>query len=179
MPILDANSLEYISRSVEATRRAGMRLGALLRPGDLVCLVGDLGSGKTTLVQGIATGWGSLDQVSSPTFVLVNVYRRFTENSTRSSQNPGEPAQVADLFHLDAYRLGGPQDAEDLDLDSLLERGPLIIEWADRIQEVLPVENLCINLRYVDPIQRDMLLSANGKRYNLMLNAFRRQSYRV
>lgn len=179
MPILDANSLEYISRSVEATRRAGMRLGALLRPGDLICLVGDLGSGKTTLVQGIATGWGSLDQVSSPTFVLVNVYRRFPESSARSSQSSGDPAQVQELFHLDAYRLSGPQDAEDLDLDSLLERGPLIIEWADRIQDVLPPEHLRINLSYVDPTQRDMLLSANGKRYNLMLNAFRRQSYRV
>jgi tRNA threonylcarbamoyladenosine biosynthesis protein TsaE len=57
MPILDPNSIEFISRSVEQTRRAGMRLGALLKPGDLICMVGDLGSGKTTLVQGISAGW--------------------------------------------------------------------------------------------------------------------------
>jgi len=75
-PILDQNSFEIISRSSEQTRRVGMRLGALLKPGDVVCLQGDLGAGKTTLVQGIAAGWGSLDSVSSPTFVLVNLYRR-------------------------------------------------------------------------------------------------------
>ena len=76
MPILDQNSLEFISRGTEYTRRVGIRLGTLLKDGDVVCLEGDLGSGKTTLVQGMAVGWGSLDQVTSPTFVLVNLYRR-------------------------------------------------------------------------------------------------------
>jgi len=75
MPILDPNSMEFISRSAEQTRRVGMRLGTLLQTGDVICLIGDLGSGKTTFVQGLASGWGSLDPVSSPTFVLVNVYR--------------------------------------------------------------------------------------------------------
>ena len=91
-PILDRHSLEIISRSAEQTRRVGMRLGALLKPGDVICLVGDLGSGKTTLVQGLAAGWGSLDPVSSPTFVIVNLYRRMDQSQ---------------LFHLDAYRLNG------------------------------------------------------------------------
>jgi tRNA threonylcarbamoyladenosine biosynthesis protein TsaE len=80
MPILDSHSLEIISRSAEQTRRVGMRLGALLKPGDLVGLVGDLGSGKTTLVQGIAAGWGTFDQVSSPSMstVIQMVYVCFT-----------------------------------------------------------------------------------------------------
>src|SRR5512139_2671207 len=98
MPVLDRQSLEFISRSAEQTRRAGMRLGALLRTGDLVCLVGDLGTGKTTLMQGVSAGWGSLDAASSPTFVLVNVYRR--PDGKR-------------LYHLDAYRLSGAGEAED------------------------------------------------------------------
>jgi len=76
MPILDAQTLDFFSRSPEQTRRLGMKLGALLQKGDLLCLSGDLGAGKTTLMQGIAQGWGTLDAVSSPTFVLVNVYRR-------------------------------------------------------------------------------------------------------
>ena len=76
MPILSPHSLEIISRSPEQTRRVGMRLGAMLQVGDVVGLCGELGSGKTTLVQGIGAGWGSLDAVTSPTFVLVNVYRR-------------------------------------------------------------------------------------------------------
>ena len=92
-PILDRNSLEIISRSAEQTRRVGMRLGAMLEPGDIVCLIGDLGAGKTTFVQGLAAGWGSLDPVSSPTFVIVNVYRRLDQRK---------------LYHLDAYRLSGP-----------------------------------------------------------------------
>ena len=92
MPILDDRSLEFLSHSPEQTRRLGVRLGELLKDGDLICLAGDLGSGKTTLAQGIARGWGSLDPVTSPTFVLINEYRR--ADDTR-------------LYHFDAFRLSG------------------------------------------------------------------------
>ena len=156
--------MEFISRSAEQTRRAGMRMGALLEPGDLICLVGDLGAGKTTLVQGIAAGWGSLDQVSSPTFVLVNVYRG--------------PQQLR-LFHVDAYRLKSPLEAEDLDLDMMLRAGPMVIEWADRIKPVLPEENLWVSMRWIDAQQRDLVISAHGERYQLLLLAFRRQVFGV
>jgi tRNA threonylcarbamoyladenosine biosynthesis protein TsaE len=162
MPILDTHSLEFISRSTEQTRRVGMRLGSLLEPGDLICLVGDLGSGKTTLVQGIAAGWGSLDPVSSPTFVLVNVYRR---------------PEGKRLFHLDAYRLNGAAEAAELDIDAMVEEGPLVVEWADRIQSVLPENYLRINLRWVNPEQRDLVLSARGERFETLLAAFRRRVY--
>jgi tRNA threonylcarbamoyladenosine biosynthesis protein TsaE len=162
MPILDTHSLEFISRSTEQTRRVGMRLGSLLEPGDLICLVGDLGSGKTTLVQGIGAGWGSLDPVSSPTFVLVNVYRR---------------PEGKRLFHLDAYRLNGAAEAAELDIDAMVEEGPLVIEWADRIQSVLPENYLRINLRWVNPEQRDLVLSARGERFETLLAAFRRRVY--
>ena len=147
MPILDPHSLEIISRSAEQTRRVGMRLGTLLQPGDLIGLVGDLGSGKTTLVQGIAAGWGSLDPVSSPTFVLVNVYRR---------------PDGLQLFHLDAYRLSGPAEAIDLDLDSMLDQGPMLVEWAERVQEALPPDGLWVHLNYVSENQRDMIFTARG-----------------
>lgn len=164
MPILDPHSMEFISRSSEQTRRAGMRLGELLQPGDVICLIGDLGAGKTTLVQGISAGWGSLDGVSSPTFVLVNVYRR---------------PEGQRLFHLDAYRLSGPAEAEDLDLDMLIENGPLVIEWADRIEEVLPAGRLWVKMRYIDNEQRDLLITAHGLRYEQMLHEFRRQLFGV
>ena len=164
MPVLDRQSLEFISRSAEQTRRAGMRLGALLRPGDLVCLIGDLGAGKTTLVQGISSGWGSLDAANSPTFVLVNVYRR---------------PDGGRLYHLDGYRLSGAAEAEDLDLDALMESGPLVIEWADRIQAALPAERLWIVLRWVDDSQRDMLFTASGSRYQALLADLRVQVFGV
>lgn len=164
MPILTSHAMEFISRSPEQTRRAGMRLGALLKPGNLICLEGDLGSGKTTFVQGISAGWGSLDPVSSPTFVLVNVYRRSRDER---------------LYHLDAYRLHGTAEAIDLDLDDLLETGPLVVEWADRVRSVLPAENLWVKLRYIDEGQRDLMINATGTFYEQMLASFRKQVFGV
>jgi tRNA threonylcarbamoyladenosine biosynthesis protein TsaE len=162
MPILTPNSLEIISRSPEQTRRIGMRLGALLRRGDLVCLEGDLGSGKTTLVQGLASGWGSLDRASSPTFVLVNVYRR------SGSQR---------LFHLDAYRLNGASEANELDIEAMLESGPLVVEWAEKIREALPEVHLWANLKFVDENQRDLVFWGAGTYYETFLRDFRKHVY--
>jgi tRNA threonylcarbamoyladenosine biosynthesis protein TsaE len=170
MPILDPHSLEFISRSAEQTRRAGMRLGGLLQTGDVVSLEGDLGAGKTTLVQGIAAGWGSLDQVTSPTFVLVNVYRRRDRSQNRREQR---------LYHLDAYRLNSEAEAIDLDLDALIGNGPLVVEWADRISRVLPHECLWVTMRWVDTNQRDLLISARGRRYERTLVEFRKQVFGV
>ncbi len=164
MPILDAHAFEFFSRSPEQTRRLGMRLGALLRPGDLICLQGDLGAGKTTLVQGIAQGWGALDAVSSPTFVLVNAYRR---------------ADSGQLFHLDAYRIESLGEAEELDIDALLADGPLVVEWAERIKPILPAEQLWAWLEYESEEHRAMRLSANGERYEGMLDSLRQTVYGV
>jgi tRNA threonylcarbamoyladenosine biosynthesis protein TsaE len=162
MPILDSHSLEIISRSADQTRRVGMRLGALLKPGDLVALVGDLGSGKTTLVQGIAAGWGTLDPVSSPTFVLVNVYRH---------------SDGLRLYHVDAYRLNDPIEALDLDLENMLDHGPMIVEWAERVQTVLPDDGLWVNLTYIDDVQRDLIFSGRGQYYEELLGRFRKLVY--
>jgi tRNA threonylcarbamoyladenosine biosynthesis protein TsaE len=162
MPILEAYSLEIISRSADQTRRVGMRLGALLQSGDLIGLVGELGSGKTTLVKGIATGWGSLDPVSSPTFVIVNVYRR--PDGKR-------------LFHMDAYRLRDANEAIDLDLDNMLENGTLVVEWAERVQTALSREGLWVTLKWIDEYQRDMIIAVRGLRYQALLAKLRRQIY--
>lgn len=156
--------MEVISRSAQQTRRVGMRLGALLQAGDVVCMVGDLGSGKTTLAQGIASGWGTLDPVTSPSFVLVNVYR-----------GPREQR----LFHLDAFRLSGPAEAADLDIESMLERGPLVVEWAEKIRQVLPSEHLWIDLHWIDDGQRDLIFAARGPRYQQVLASIRKQIYGV
>lgn len=164
MPILDPYSMEFISRSAGQTRRVGMRLGAFLQPGDVVALEGDLGAGKTTFVQGIANGWGSLDQASSPTFVLVNVYRR--PDGQR-------------LYHLDAYRLENAAEAWDLDLEQMLADGPLVIEWANRIKGALPAENLWIRMRYIEEQQRDMMFTARGEHYRHLLHALQAKVYGV
>jgi tRNA threonylcarbamoyladenosine biosynthesis protein TsaE len=116
------------------------------------------------LVQGLAAGWGSLDDVTSPTFVLVNVYRR--PDGQR-------------LYHLDAYRLSGALEAEDLDLEALLESGPLVVEWADRIQEALPGDNLKVSLHYINEDQRDLVFTAHTPRYQSLVDMLRRQMYGV
>ena len=162
MPILDAHTFEFFSRSSEQTRRLGMRLGALLQPGDLICLQGELGAGKTTFVQGLAQGWGALDAVSSPTFVLVNAYRR-----PDSSQ----------LFHFDAYRVDTLGEAEELDLDTYLSQGPLVIEWAERVAPLLPAERLWVWLDYESEEHRAMRFVANGKRYENYINHLRQIIY--
>jgi tRNA threonylcarbamoyladenosine biosynthesis protein TsaE len=162
MPIFDSNMVEFLSRGPEQTRRLGARLGSLLGRGDVVCLEGDLGAGKTTLVQGLAQGWGSLDAVSSPTFVLVNVYRRLD----------GE-----NLHHLDAYRLQDAREAESLDLDQMLDDGALIVEWPDRIRPALPEDCLWIGLDYVGEEQRRMTFKPFGAHYEDILAGFRQRSF--
>jgi tRNA threonylcarbamoyladenosine biosynthesis protein TsaE len=162
MPILDEHTFEFFSHSPEQTRRLGMRLGALLHPGDLICLQGDLGAGKTTLVQGVAQGWGTLDAVSSPTFVLVNVYRR---------------ADGAQLSHFDAYRIESLGEAEELDFDALLNQGPLFIEWPERVESILPSERLWAWLEYETEEHRAMRFAAHGKRYEHLLEDLRQNLY--
>jgi len=164
MPILDAHTFEFFSRSPEQTRRVGMRLGGLLQPGDLICLQGDLGAGKTTLVQGIAQGWGSLYRVSSPTFVLVNEYRR-----------PGD----AYLFHMDAYRIESAPEAAELDLDSMLADGALIVEWPERVESVLPPERLWLHLEYMAEEHRRIIFKAYGKRYDEVLSDLQKTLFAV
>jgi tRNA threonylcarbamoyladenosine biosynthesis protein TsaE len=162
MPILDAHTMDFFSRSPDQTRRIGMRLGGALQAGDVICLQGDLGAGKTTFVQGVALGWGSLDAVSSPTFILVNVYRRGDE---------------ARLFHMDAYRLDSTPEAEELDLDAMLNEGTLLIEWPERIDGLVPGERLWIQFEYVDEEEREMKFKAIGKRYDDLLEVIRQGVY--
>jgi len=156
VPILRAGAFEMFSNSPEQTRRLGMQLGGLLQSGDLVCLEGELGSGKTTLVQGLAAGWGSPSAVTSPTFVLLNLYRR---------------PDGAQLAHLDAYRLTGPREAEALDIDLLLDQGSLVVEWAQHIEEALPAERLWLKLIWSDEERRRIEISPQGERYQPMAAA--------
>lgn len=158
MPTLDAHTMDFFSHSPEQTRYIGMSLGKVLQAGDVICLQGDLGAGKTTFVQGVAGGWGSRDAVSSPTFIIVNVYRREDQ---------------AHLFHMDAYRLDSTPEAEELDIDSMLAQGPLLIEWPERISKLVPDECLWIKLKHVTEEEREMKFKASGKRYDDLLEGIR------
>lgn len=158
MSVLNVQSMEIVSLNPEQTRRIGMHLGEELQMGDVVCLQGDLGAGKTTFVQGIAQGWESVDSVSSPTFILVNVYRR---------------ADGGQLFHMDAYRLDSTPEAEELDLDSMLAQGPLIIEWPERMGGIVPAERLWIWFDHPGETRRELKITATGKRFEDLLVVLR------
>lgn len=158
MLVLDSHTIEVKSNNPEQTRQLGERLGSALQAGDMICLQGELGAGKTTFVQGIAQGWGSTDSVSSPTFILVNAYRR------------GDGGQI---FHMDAYRLDSTGEAEELDLDSMLTEGALIVEWPERMQGLIPNERLWVEFTQSGEEEREMKFNARGKRYESLLEMIR------
>lgn len=125
-----AEYLCYKTTTPEETRRFGEALGQVLEPGDLLALVGGLGAGKTCLSQGILAGIGVKGPVSSPTFTIVNEYQ---------GRLP--------VYHLDVYRLEDPTELEDLGYEELFYGdGVTVIEWADKVEELLPREHLRIEL---------------------------------
>jgi tRNA threonylcarbamoyladenosine biosynthesis protein TsaE len=138
-----------ILRSPEETRALGVELGALLRAGDFVALIGELGAGKTVLVRGAAEGAGALGGASSPTFALVNVYRG---------------GRVV-LQHLDLYRLTGPAELFALGFDDLVaEPAATLCEWAERAGAALPPDRLEIRLETTGPQERRATFIAHGPR---------------
>ena len=122
--------LELTSPTAEDTRAIGGAFAPLLRPGDVIALTGELGAGKTTLVQGIAGALGYGGAVTSPTFTLVREYRTPTLT----------------LVHADVYRLDRVQDALDLGLDETAEDGVLLIEWGDAVDALLPGDRMIVEL---------------------------------
>lgn len=161
MPILREGELDIISHSVEQTQRLGTRLGALLEPGDVICLSGDMGAGKTMFSVGIGRGWGALTPLTSPTYNLIHEHRR-KQDDVR-------------LFHLDCYRLTSVEEAEHIGLDDVLDRrGPVILEWPEHIEDVLPEKRLWIELRILEPTRRNFIFNATGERYEKLLEDFRK-----
>ena len=165
-PILNEHSLDFISHSQAQTRRFGARLGELLQGGDVICLAGELGAGKTCLAQGIGQGLGIEGPITSPTFTLINEYRQ-------------EQARLP-FYHIDLYRLGETKEVLTLGLDEYFYgEGISVVEWADRAREALPAEHQWIELRYIDETKRGLLMKAVGKRYEELLREFKRRAFGI
>jgi len=136
-----------------ATKALGRALAGLLRPGDLVALHGDLGSGKTTLARAVinalpdAAGESVEEEVPSPTFTLVQIYER----------------RPAPIWHFDLYRLMAPEEAYELGLEEALAEAITLIEWPERLGPLLPSVRLDLQLAFVqDPAGRQATLSGGG-----------------
>jgi len=148
-----------ISGDPAETFRIGRLIGETLEEGAVVALIGELGAGKTSLTQGIARGLGIEEsyQITSPTFTLINEY-------------PGR----LHLVHLDAYRLSGSPDLQDLGCEEyFFSKSVIVIEWADRILEVLPDKTVFITMTYIDQDRRRIELSGGEAQVMPMINAIK------
>lgn len=132
--------------TVDDTRDLGARLAAVLRAGDLILLIGPLGAGKTALTQGIGAGLGVKAAVTSPTFVISRVHR--------DGRLP--------LVHVDAYRVGGRLELDDLDLDASVEQSVTVVEWGEGLAEQLSDSYLEIHLERLDDETRVVRLNGVG-----------------
>jgi tRNA threonylcarbamoyladenosine biosynthesis protein TsaE len=140
-------TIEYNSLSHDDTISLGRSIGSQLRGGEVIALVGPLGSGKTHIIKGIAAGAGARNTsvVTSPTFVLVNEY----------------DGGRMEIYHMDAYRLESLRDFEMLGFDDFCHPGSVVmIEWADKVLPILDsIEHITITLAYAGPSSRTILLA--------------------
>lgn len=131
------------------TRKLGRLIGQSLKPGSLVALSGELGSGKTQFIKGLARGLG-VDRsyhVSSPSFVLINEY----------------PGRIP-LYHLDLYRLSRGKDLEEMGLEEYFYgNGVTAIEWAEKATLLMPSQHIWVDIRWTGPNTRELIIRAVGK----------------
>ncbi len=160
-PVIGPNSLDFISHSEAQTRRLGARLAPLLQPGDVLALIGDLGTGKTRWVQGVCRGLGVTDPVVSPTFILVNEYQ---------GRYP--------VYHIDLYRLNDAPETFTFGLeDYLYGYGISLIEWADRAKDLLPAEHLTIELYHLGETKRRVVLRPYGHRFVTLVEILKENAF--
>lgn len=134
----NAKSETVESHSLEETSALGWRLASSLRAGDVVALSGELGAGKTALVKAIAAALGFQKAVTSPTFTIIHEYRT-----------------TPPLFHIDLYRLSSEQEAIDIGIEEYLRSdGVCLVEWAERIERLLPPRTLSVRIEVVSETAR-------------------------
>lgn len=149
---------EMQTASPDETQMLAEQLGRLLRSGDVVALVGDLGSGKTLFSQGLARGLQVPESfyITSPTFTILNEY----------------PGRIR-FYHLDFYRLKSTAEFSELGLEEILYgQGAVAIEWAERLGENLPEERLEVHFRFMGETSRSLTLKAFGTHWRTQLQEF-------
>jgi tRNA threonylcarbamoyladenosine biosynthesis protein TsaE len=161
-PVRNPKSKSYsiVSNGVKETINIGRRIAKNLRPGDIICLFGELGSGKTVLTKGIAQGLGiQKNKIISPSFILIRIHTQ--------GRLP--------LYHFDLYRLKAPPDILGLGYEEYLyDRGVTVIEWADRLKYLAPKEFFKIELFLKPDAQRLLKFTPIGNRYKELLSKFKK-----
>jgi tRNA threonylcarbamoyladenosine biosynthesis protein TsaE len=145
--------MDFITKTVEDTIKLGNQIGTYVNPGDILCINGDLGTGKTHLVKGIAEGLGIAESITSPTFNIVNEYYGRLK-----------------LYHFDVYRVNDPDEIAALGFDEyIFDNAVSVIEWANFIMELIPKEHIEINIEKLpdsDQNWRRISINCIGDRYN-------------
>ncbi len=162
---MSSRQLQIATHSPGETRNLGKTIGAWIKHPLVIAMTGDLGSGKTAFVQGLARGLGVPAEyyITSPTFTLINEY-------------PGR----LPLFHIDLYRLDGIGDLEDIGLDELLyDQAVLAIEWAEKMTDNLPSEHLAMRFEIADDESRIISLIASGHNVDNLIKALERSENRI
>ncbi|MBU3159305.1 tRNA (adenosine(37)-N6)-threonylcarbamoyltransferase complex ATPase subunit type 1 TsaE [Clostridium frigoris] len=145
--------MEYIVTTVDETYKIGELIGSLVNSGDIICLIGDLGTGKTHLTKGIAKGLDIKDNITSPTFTIVNEYTGRLK-----------------LYHFDVYRVNDPDEIEAIGFDEyIFSDGVSVIEWANYIEEIIPPNKLTITIEKLPTLgdnYRKINIEYSDKRYD-------------
>ncbi|MCE5249201.1 tRNA (adenosine(37)-N6)-threonylcarbamoyltransferase complex ATPase subunit type 1 TsaE [bacterium] len=136
----------FVSMSEPETLSIAGAFAKTLSPGTLVALTGELGTGKTVFARGVALGLGVKEKVTSPTFTLINEYR---------GQIP--------LYHMDLYRLNSKREIEDIGVsDYFYGNGICIVEWAEKLDELMPENTVSVSFRQIDPNRREIIIERPG-----------------
>nr|WP_187287412.1 tRNA (adenosine(37)-N6)-threonylcarbamoyltransferase complex ATPase subunit type 1 TsaE [Gottschalkia acidurici] len=142
--------LKISTKSPEETEEIGYNIGKSLSGGEIICMVGDLGAGKTTMTKSLARGLEIEDYITSPTFTIVNEYEGRLK-----------------LYHFDVYRIGDVEEMYDLGYEEYFySDGVCIIEWSNLIEDILPKERITIEIkRGIDDNTRDIIIDGTGQKY--------------
>lgn len=153
--------MQVYLKDAAATEQLGFLLGKYVAPGDVLCLNGDLGAGKTLLSRGVAAALGvKPEDVTSPTFAIMNIYQ----------------GREAEVRHFDLYRLNRPEELEDIGFDEYAGGdGVTLIEWADLFAEQMPEQYLKIEL-FREAAGRKAVLTPCGRRYETLLEEVKRDA---
>jgi len=141
----------FTTNSFKETQKLGRDFAKVLETGDVVCLYGDLGSGKTTFVQGLAERLGIKRRIISPTFIIVRCYELQIQNSKLKSQNYNSKFKSLERFyHIDLYRVESKKDLESLGIEEIInnKNNIIVIEWAQNLKSLMPEKRIDLRFSY-------------------------------
>lgn len=143
----------FESENIEQTEKLGVLVGKLLVKGDFLALTGDLGAGKTAFTKGVAKGLGIDEEVTSPTFTIINEYH----------------GGSVSLAHMDVYRLKNPEELENIGFYDYLQDFVIVMEWADKVKEILPEDVLWVDFKVSGESKRKIKFASKSAHYDSVI----------